>query len=97
MFDSSNKPFMSQLCVAGEVPFVKSRREQLVAALSFVTTVGVTVVSNLVVGFYLGKWVDAALDAYPWGRIGGILLGMITAVWSVYNILRRDYFNGTKG
>lgn len=90
-------PLCLNCALLSEVPFVKSRREQLVAALSFATTVGVTVVSNLAVGFYLGKWADTALDAYPWGRIGGILLGMITAVWSVYNILRRDYFNGTKG
>ena len=76
---------------------MKTGRQQLATALTFVTTVGVTVVSNVAAGFYLGRWLDGLLDGYPWYRIGGIMLGMVTAVWSVYKILRRDYFTDGKG
>ena len=82
------------MVVFNEVAPVKTKREQLLAALAFVTTVGGTVVANVAAGFYAGKWLDGFFETAPWGRIGGIIVGMLTAVWSVYKILRRDYING---
>ena len=76
---------------------MQTRRQQLAAALTFVTTVGVTLIANVAAGFYLGQWLDGQWGTYPWARIGGIVLGMATGVWSVYKILRRDYLNDGKG
>ena len=56
---------------------MQTRRQQLAAALTFVTTVGVTVIANVAAGFYLGKWLDERWETYPWARIGGIVLGYV--------------------
>lgn len=74
-----------------------TKRQQLAAALVFVTTVGGTLVINVVAGFYAGRWLDDSCGVFPWGRIGGIITGMFTAVWSIYKILRRDYIDGGNG
>lgn len=59
-------------------------REQLYAAISMVGSMGLSMVAAIAVGLFLGRMCDNWLASYPWGAIGGIVLGMLAGIWSIY-------------
>jgi len=59
-------------------------REQLYAAMCMVGNMGLSMVAAVAVGLFLGKFCDQWLDSYPWGAVGGIVLGMLAGIWTVY-------------
>lgn len=69
-----------------------SKREQLARALVFATTVSGMLIGNMGVGYWLGLYADNKFGLHPYGRIFGIVLGMVSAIWSIYFTLRKDYF-----
>lgn len=73
-----------------------SKREQLARALVFATTVSGILIGNIGIGYWLGLYADRYFSVYPYGRIIGIGLGMIAAVWSVYLTLKKDFFKKDK-
>ena len=70
---------------------MRSKREQLIRAVVFVSTVSSILIANLTLGYYIGGLLDEYLFNFPWGRIIGIVLGMGTAVWSVIRTLKNDF------
>lgn len=70
---------------------MKSTKKQLFTALVFSTTVGSIIVSDLAVFYFLGQYLEGILFVSPWGKIIGIFLGIIVAVFSIYMLLKRDY------
>ena len=70
---------------------MRSKKEQLIRAVVFVSTVSSILIANLTLGYYIGRLLDKYLLAYPWGRIGGIVLGMSTAVWSIVITIKTDF------
>lgn len=66
-----------------------SKREQLARALIFATTVSGILVGNIGIGYWLGVYADNYFIIYPYGKMLGIILGMIAAVWSVYLTLKK--------
>lgn len=69
-----------------------SKREQLAKALVFATTVSGMLIGNICIGYWLGLYADDNFGVNPYGRILGISLGMISAVYSIYFTLKKDYF-----
>ena len=69
-----------------------SKREQLARALVFATTVSGILIGNIGLGYWLGTYADNWFDWYPYGRILGIVSGMLSAIWSIYFKLKKDYF-----
>lgn len=59
-------------------------REQLYAAISMVGNMGLSMVAAVAVGLFLGRLCDDWLASYPWGAVGGIILGMLAGIWSIY-------------
>jgi F0F1-type ATP synthase assembly protein I len=47
-------------------------------------SLGIEVGLSVVVGAGLGWWIDGQFDSGPWGLIGGVILGTVTAFRSLY-------------
>lgn len=69
-------------------------KRQLLSAITFVSSVGATIISNLAVGYFIGKWLDGKLESSPTATMIGIVVGMVTGVWSIYKWIVRDYIKG---
>lgn len=69
-----------------------SKREQLAKALVFATTVSGMLIGNIGIGYWFGLYADDKFGLHPYGRIVGIALGMLSAIWSIYFTLKKDYF-----
>ena len=70
---------------------MNSKKEQLVRAVVFVSTVSSILIANLTLGYYIGKLLDTYLLQTPWGKIVGIILGMATAVLSIIKTVKTDF------
>ena len=53
------------------------------------STMGLEMGLSIVVGFFLGKFLDEKLQIAPWGSIIGIFLGLVAAFRSVYQKIRK--------
>lgn len=47
-------------------------------------------VSALIVGSLLGWGLDYSLSSFPWGLIGGFLLGTFAGLWTIYKTLLKQ-------
>lgn len=59
----------------------------LLNAISRVSTLGVTLVSSIAVGMFLGHLLDSWLNSSPWGIIAGILLGIVAGFYGILKIV----------
>jgi len=60
--------------------------KNLFQALSLVSTLGLTVVSSIAVGIFLGSLADLWLDSSPWGAIVGIVSGIVSGFYGIFRI-----------
>lgn len=65
---------------------------QLIGQLS---TLGMSFVLALILGFGAGYWLDGMLDTRPWLSFIGFFFGLAAAVLNVYRVLKLS--NETKG
>ena len=70
---------------------MKTKKEQLAAALIFATSISGLLITNILLGYFGGTWLDENYTRYPFGRLFGIVAGMSTAVWSIYKTLKTDF------
>lgn len=59
-------------------------KRQLLAAFGMVGNIGLTMAAAAAVGLFGGQFIDDKLDSSPWFTIIGILLGLISGMWSAY-------------
>lgn len=59
-------------------------KRQLLAAVGMVGNVGLTMVATALVGLFGGRFIDDKLGSSPWFTIIGILLGLVSGMWSAY-------------
>lgn len=62
----------------------KGDKQQIYAAFSLVGTIGVSMAATVAVGLFLGRLADRWLNTSPWATIIGIILGMVTGLWTMY-------------
>ena len=53
------------------------------------STMGLEMGLSIVVGFFLGKFLDEKLQVAPWGSVIGLFLGLVAAFRSVYQKIRK--------
>ena len=58
---------------------------QLIGQMS---TIGMSFVFALVIGFGAGYWLDTVLDTKPWLSFIGFFLGLSAGVLNVYRVLK---------
>lgn len=62
-------------------------KKHLLQALTLVSTLGLTVISTIAVGIFLGNLVDRWLDSSPWGTVVGIILGMLSGLYGIFKLV----------
>jgi ATP synthase protein I len=70
---------------------------QLIGQLS---TIGLSFVFALVIGFGVGYWLDGVLGTRPWLSFIGFFLGLAAGVLNVYRVMQlsnRDRSSGSTG
>lgn len=67
---------------------------QLIGQMS---TIGMSFVFALVIGFGAGYWLDGVLGTRPWLSFVGFFLGLAAGVLNVYRILKLSGSTGSKG
>ncbi len=72
-----------------------SKRQQLAKALVFATTVAGILVGNLWVGFWLGGYIQE-LGYTSYGKVLGVVVGLATAIFSIYKTLRLNFLVSKK-
>jgi len=68
---------------------MKETLESLMFGLSFVTFIGFSLVVFVALGYFAGLWVDNNYLLHPFGKIVGVLLGVLMAVYSIYKNVRK--------
>ncbi|MEM5794671.1 MAG: AtpZ/AtpI family protein [Bacillota bacterium] len=59
-------------------------KRAILKALSAFGNIGFTLASSVLVGLFLGRWIDGYLHTSPWALIIGIFLGVVAGFWSIY-------------
>jgi ATP synthase protein I len=59
-------------------------------AFGTAASIGFLLVSSLAAGLVLGIMADRYLHSVPWGTISGIVLGMLTGMWTTYKKLMKQ-------
>ncbi len=73
----------------GHTTLREEKKNSLAEAFSLVATIGFTMVSCVAVGLGMGYFVDQAMHSSPWSTIVGIIIGMISGLWSIFRILTK--------
>ena len=58
--------------------------KELLNGINAAATIGFYMISAVVVGIVLGRWLDGYFGSGPWATVIGIVLGMITGMWAIY-------------
>jgi F0F1-type ATP synthase assembly protein I len=53
-----------------------------------VTGIGFYIATCIVGGTFAGLWIDGKLNTKPWFIIGGLLAGLVIAVYGVYRMIK---------
>lgn len=70
----------------------EARRAGLVGVLLTGGTAGLLLVVPLVLGAYLGRWIDARAPGYSVGwTVNLILLGLAIGAWNVYRFFKDQF------
>ncbi|MBY0497188.1 MAG: AtpZ/AtpI family protein [Cyanobacteria bacterium] len=67
---------------------------QLIGQLS---TIGMSFVFALVIGFGAGYWLDGVLGTRPWLAFAGFFLGFAAGVLNVYRVMQLANAKGSRG
>lgn len=66
----------------------KAKTSQALRALAYFTQIGVTLAANVLVGVFLGKYLDGLLGTAPWLLLLFSLLGVGAAFKSIFDITK---------
>lgn len=65
------------------------RQKYPLKAYALMTGITAQLVGSILVGIFLGKWLDETLDTLPLFLIIGLLIGLGTGVYSMLQLIRR--------
>jgi len=67
----------------------KKRRRELIRGLSMLSQVSIMMVACVVIGVFLGKFLDDRLGTTPWLLLVCSLLGVAASIKAVYDLSKR--------
>jgi ATP synthase protein I len=62
----------------------KKNKNNVFAAFALAATMGLNLAICIIVGLAAGIYLDGLLETQPWLTVAGIILGVISGLWSVY-------------
>lgn len=75
----------------------KEKIKEIFLAFSFMSFISSSIVGCMALGYFAGKWLEEIFPIYPVGRLGGLLLGMFLAIFTVVKNIREKFINNSKG
>jgi ATP synthase protein I len=69
------------------VRYVEAGMSRWVAALRL-TGVGFFIAACILLGTFVGLWLDGRLNTKPWFMVGGLIIGLVVAFYGVYQMIR---------
>ncbi len=63
--------------------------QRLLRQVGILTVIPLLLVAGPLLGYTLGRFVDAKLESAPWGLIVGILLGFVASVRETASLIRK--------
>lgn len=67
----------------------QSKNRETIRALSYFSQIGVTMASSVLVGVFLGKFLDGLLGTSPWLLLIFSLLGVGAAIKALFNMSKK--------
>jgi len=67
----------------------KKQRGGVLRALSFASQIGVTMAACVIIGVFLGRYLDNLLHTSPWLLLLFSLLGMAAAFRSIFSLAKK--------
>ena len=68
----------------------KKQKSSILRALSFISQLGFTIAACVVIGVFLGKFLDDLLNTSPWLLLIFSLLGMIAAFRAIFGLANKN-------
>lgn len=75
-------------CGRGSVPLSKPKLDNPWQAVALVSVIGIDLAVSVILGFWLGRYLDRLLQTDPWLMLMGIMAGLAVGVYSVYLLIR---------
>ena len=73
--------------------FISDQTRDYLRLLARVSSMGMAMVIATILGFALGYWVDSKWEVLaPWGKLVGLLLGIVAGYRNLYVIWKRSKF-----
>ena len=67
----------------------RKHRNELIRGLSTISQVGFSIVACVLIGIFLGRFLDRVLNTSPWLLVIFTLLGAVAAFKSIFDIAKR--------
>ena len=68
----------------------KENRKEFMRALAFFSQIGVTIIACILIGIFLGKFLDGVFGTSPWLLLVFSFLGVAAAFKSIFNMANKD-------
>lgn len=52
-------------------------------------SVGTVLVAAILIGWFVGKWIDGRLGIAPWGMVSGVLLGTAAGFVELFRVVKK--------
>ena len=67
--------------------------KEIIHGLSLLTSLGVTMITCILIGLWIGKVLDNLLGTAPWMLLIFLMFGMLAAIKSMLNIILKEWDN----
>ncbi len=61
---------------------------RILRAAGLLSYLGIIMVVSISLGYFIGTWLDGLLGTEPWLMVAGLLLGIASGFYGVYQIIR---------
>jgi len=68
-------------------------RKEIIHGLSILTSLGITMVTCILIGLWIGKVLDGVLGTSPWMLLIFLIFGILAAIKSMFNIIMKEWNN----
>ena len=68
-------------------------RKEIMHGLSILTSLGITMVSCIFIGLWIGKVLDNLMGTAPWMLLIFLMFGILAAIKSMFNIIIKEWNN----
>ncbi len=69
---------------------MKDTWKSLTKGLFIVNFITSTAVGSIIMGFFLGRFIDENFSTSPFGRVGGVILGIVSGAWAIKKQLYKE-------